>query len=468
MSLIIKSGDSANTAIVNDDGELLVRLTDDEETAGFVRVAGALYSGEEGEEMRVSEDGYLMVGQESMLFYDQVEGNTLHSHLWATSTSTMTITQSAGLISLNAGLSTATGTYAILSSIKHIPLYGQYPLIVSFSAEFNNAAQANATMEIGIGLVSGTSAPTDGVFMRFAPSGQILGVINYGGVEVETVLTFDPDDNPFAINTMYPWSIVVDNDDVHFLHGSDVAAVLACPTNQPFPTAAARLPLFARVFNGGTAPSTAPRIRVGRFMVVQSVLNQERLWTQTLAALGRGAYQNPVASFAQIANHTNSTNPSSATLSNTAAGYTTLGGRFQFAAVAGAATDFALFAYQVPSGFQLFVTGVCISCVNTGAQNSISTPTVLDWSMGVNSSAVSLATADGATTWAPRRVPLGMQAFQAGAAIGAQVDDMDRDFPVPYVVDSGRYLHVILQVPIGAATATQVIRGDVLIHGFFE
>jgi len=50
-----------------------------------------------------------------------------------------------------------------------------------------------------------------------------------------------------------------------------------------------------------------------------------------------------------LANYANSAAPASATLSNTAAGYTTLGGQFQFAAVAGAETDYALFAYTVPA-----------------------------------------------------------------------------------------------------------------------
>lgn len=194
---------------------------------------------------------------------------------------------------------------------------------------------------------------------------------------------------------------------------------------------------------------------------------------ETMASIGRGSYQAPVT-FAQSANHANSTSPSSATLSNTVAGYTTLGGRWQFAALAGAATDFALFAYQVPTGYQLVIRGVAISSVNTGAANSITVPTILDWSLGVNASAVSLATADAAATsgvpgtWAPRRMPIGIQALPTSSLLGATFSDLVRRFDTPVVVDSGRYLHIILQVPVGAATSSQVIRGDVLINGYFE
>jgi hypothetical protein len=35
-------------------------------------------------------------------------------------------------------------------------------------------------------------------------------------------------------------------------------------------------------------------------------------------------------------------------------------------------------------------------------------------------------------------------------------------------VESGRFLHVILAVPVGTATASQVIRGTVTIDGYFE
>lgn len=71
--------------------------------------------------------------------------------------------------------------------------------------------------------------------------------------------------------------------------------------------------------------------------------------SQAAGNLSMSAGRNPFTG-AQLENHTNSTAPTSATLSNTAAGYTTLGGRFQFAAVAGAATDYALFGFQVPAG----------------------------------------------------------------------------------------------------------------------
>ena len=170
---------------------------------------------------------------------------------------------------------------------------------------------------------------------------------------------------------------------------------------------------------------------------------------------------------AQTANHANSTSPSSATLSNTAAGYSTLGGRWQFAAVAGAATDYALFAYQVPTNYRLWIDGITIHTVNTGAAVA-TTAHILDWSLGINSTAVSLATTDSGSTYGPRRVPLGIQSLIVGAAIGAAAEPIRVKFPTALAVEPSRYAHLILQMPVATATAMQVIRGDALVHGWFE
>ena len=173
----------------------------------------------------------------------------------------------------------------------------------------------------------------------------------------------------------------------------------------------------------------------------------------------------------QAPNHANSTSPASAVLSNTAAGYATLGGRYQFAAPVGAATDFALFGYQVPTSYRFVMTGIRISSCNTGAAVA-TTATILDWGVAVGSTAVSLATVDAiaaSPTSAPRRVPVGIQGYEVAAGIGRCAPDIVANFSnSPLNVESGRFVHVVLQVPVGTATAAQIIRGDVQVMGYFE
>lgn len=263
------------------------------------------------------------------------------------------------------------------------------------------------------------------------------------------------------------YDIVIVEDQVQFFVDDTLVATVEVPTGLSYPTNAGRLPLFFRVYNGSSSPAQPPALSLGQAIVVQEGCVTGKSWGEVLVSQGQGGYQSPVTPFAQNANHANSTSPVSATLSNTAAGYTTLGGRYQFAAVGGAVVDFALFAYQVPAGYQFYCTGVSISCAVSGV--AVVTPTLLDWALGLNASAVSLATADTPpTSWAPRRIPVGLQSFAALAPVAAVAPDIVRVFTPPLVVDGGRFLHVILQVPNGAATASLIFRGDVMLQGYFE
>ena len=169
------------------------------------------------------------------------------------------------------------------------------------------------------------------------------------------------------------------------------------------------------------------------------------------------------------ANSANSAAPVSATLSNTSAGYATLGGQWQFTAVAGAETDYALFAYQVPAiavnafNRNLLIRGIRIETYNTGAAVA-TTGTVLQWQIGVGATAITLATvADTAVVKQSRRMPLGVQNFAVGAAIGAQANTIDTKFSSPLMVEPGNYVHIILKMPLATATGSQVIRGTCFV-----
>ncbi len=168
----------------------------------------------------------------------------------------------------------------------------------------------------------------------------------------------------------------------------------------------------------------------------------------------------------QSSNYTNNTAPSNATLSNVTAGYTTLGGLFQFVAPAGAETDYALFAYQVPSPYHLYVDTVSVDTFVSGVKSSTAA-TVLQWALAANSSAVSLATGPPNP---PIRFPLGTQQAPKSASVG----DSFLPGPVvyepdtPIVVNPTRYFHVILRVPIGHATPGQILRGTVTVEGYFQ
>lgn len=456
---VIEKGFSGVLGEISPERYKYVVTPTDPALAGYVKLVDA-----EGAPILTTESGALLTSDEGLIFFEQVDGSSVNINLWSQSTASLAIAQASGYISLNSALAITANGYAILTSNKYVPMYGSLPLRIQISAKVAVLPQSNLTMELGIGLVATNAAPTDGAFFRWHPNGNFLAVVNNAGAETASANLSPP---PVA-GKLTLFEIIIVEDLVRFLINDTIVAEISNSVGIAFPVSGGRLPVFARVYNSASVPAQAPQLSIGQVIVVQQDMKQNKNWGEVLSTMGRGSYQSPVASFAQTSNHTNSTSPTSASLSNTAAGYTTLGGRYQFAALAGAATDYALFAFQVPVGFQLFITNIRITAMNTGAINSVVTPTVMDWAIGLNASAVSLATVDGAGTWAPRRIPLGMQGFGISSALASNAVDISARFEPPLVVDGSRYLHVILQIPFGAATGSQIIRGDVMISGYFE
>lgn len=456
MSIILKGGTSNILAEVTSDKALKVSIPTDPDLAGYARMLDG-----RGKPTNTTESGALLTSDERIIFLDPVDGVAVNTNIWSQSVSGMTITQASGLITLNASNAVTANSYAILSSIKYMPMYGPLPLRILMTAKVNVIPQANLTIEIGMALGATNAAPTDGIFFRWAPNGNFLAVVSNGGAETAAVLTPPP-----TATHMVLFEFIIVEDLVIFRMDDVTLVTVENPVGIAFPTNAARIPLFVRAYNSASIPSFAPQVALGGAFVVQQDMGQNKPWSEVLACLGRGFYQSPVTPFAQTANHANNTAPAAVTLSNTAAGYATLGGQFSVNGQASGATDGIVFAYQNETGYQRTIRGIQISTVVTGV--AIVTAALLEWTIGVNGSAVSLATVDGVGTWAPRCIPVGLQAFLALAAVGTQAQNISLTFDPPLVVDSGRYFHVILRTPNGAATVSLIYRGTVTILGGYS
>ena len=434
-----------------------------------------------------SDDGRLRVSQDLPLFNDTVEGTTLNTNLWQTSLSGMTVTQGGGFITLNAASSIVAANYAILQSNKQfLKWVGNtffFQGILAWLGSTQNIPIAGVVLEYGWANFSGAVVNvSDGIFLRLSAGGDFYIIQAFNGQEDATELVIASDGTNFRPEGghFYLTEVLVTDEHIHVElvdigttteEAGSVTLVNQTVTllsTRPGAISVTHLPLAARLYNL-VAPSVAAQFYLGGFECTQLDITSGRSYGEILAVNQKGAYQGPntTAGLTQTANHTNSTSPTSATLSNTAAGYTTLGGRYQFVAPASAATDFCLFGYQVPSGVDLIIKKLRITAMNTGAAVA-TTATILDWAIAVNSSAVSLATVEGVGTWAPRRIDVGMHGFIVGAAIGTAGNDIIVDFGDGIVCNGGRFVQIIVQVPIGTATASQVIRGDVVISGYFE
>lgn len=454
---------SGNVAEVNSDNEILVGLPKVISKVGFVKPVTT-----DGNAFEDAGDGRLDIGQDSPLFEDFIDGAAIDSIKWLQYVATQTIVQSGSYLTLNSGAVTTLNTGAFIQSRQYFQQLAEARLYAKFDFEVNVATIPNNSVEIGFGTLASqtpTAALVDFIGLRMRPNGDTVIAVWFNGIALSEIVVPN-----LSINTIHAFEMKVQKDMAIFeLDGVDLGTI-AVPAGSPSLTSAASLPLLIINHTEATAPTNAVVLKIAGVSVMQKIIGSVRSWELFQVMQGRGSYQSPVTPFAQTRNHANSTSPVSATLSNTAAGYTTLGGRFQFAAPAGAATDYALFGYQVPAGKRLLIYSLGISSVNTGAAVA-TTATILDWSIGLNSSAVSLATADAFATnvMGPRRLPMGIHAYQVGAGIGAQATDTIRMFSgAPLAIDGGQFFHIIVQVPVGTATASQIIRGDIQLNGYFE
>jgi hypothetical protein len=437
-------------------------------SAGYARIADDL-----GRALTVGDSTIrsLVTSATRTDYANQIEGAALDARILNSVTTTMTIAQATGFITLNNSAITTTSTNARITTHQVFPYFDTQGLAYAwtFKRPSGQNGQTNEVVEMGAFNGSGGTAPTDGLLFRWNAAGEFRAVSVYNSTESQSSVLTNPTSGSTHIALIVRRATGTD----FWIDNVKVASIEEA--TQSNPVSVRSLPFTARVYVGGASPATAPQLLIGPH-IVRRYGDMDKNYHDILAGQGAHSAQAPTTAFAQTSNHANSTSPTSATLSNTAAGYTTLGGRYQFAAPAGAATDFALFGYQVPAGYQLYVTSVSINTCNTGAAVA-TTATVLDWGIGVNSTAVSLATTDSFgppfSTMAPRRIPIGSQGFSlvapnGPAQIGDCAADLVRTFDPPVVVQSSRFFHVIVQVPVGTATASQVIRGDVMINGYFE
>jgi hypothetical protein len=448
-------------------GHQLVNTPADTAAAGFTTLVsekGVLPNDERiMRELEVSEDYRLRVETDSLLFVDYPKGSAVNTRKLATVLTTQTITVAGGRYELNSSGITTVSTGSMLKSYKTFAFYKANALYAEFAGNWTLAPIANWFAEWGFANpTSAIAAITDGVFFRIT-AGQFRGVCINNSVETYVdlgTLPAEADVHDFAIESTMGR--------VTFWHEDTPLGVIDVPNTQFGPTAQDQLPIFVRTYTAAIAPASAIKLQVSAIGVSNGGADLNRLWATTQSAMGNSLAQAPTGStVGQTANYANTAAPASATLSNIAAGYTTLGGQFQFAAVAGAETDYALFAYQVPVGNTAVIRGIWIDTVNTGAAVA-TTATWLQWFLGVGSTAVSLATADAAATKSYARVPLGNQVFPIGAAIGAQATCIDVNLDAPLIANSGEFVVIGLKMPLGTATASQIIRGLVGVNGFFE
>lgn len=416
-----------------------------------------------------SQDYRLRVGLDTLLFADTFNATTQNTGNWKHAFTTMTMTQSAGFLNVNAaGTSTAAGNFAYLQTWRHFPLTGTAPLAVEFTGQIDRAPTANEIFQCGLGIATGAAEPVDGCWFELTSAG-LKGAVRYNsGVAVKVDLMAVVD---MPLNTSGKYVMVVGEREVEWWVDDVLYGRQAVPAAQGQPFITTALPLFIQKYNSalvGASPNMV--VRVSDANVTLMDLNANLTWANQMASCGLGLQGlNGGTMGSPQVQWANTALPTAAAATNTTAALGAfLGGLFLMNAPATSATDVIVASYQNPAGGPnqtprtIKLRGIKVDCVNTGAAVA-TTPSTFAVAVAWGGTALSLATAETgsfvtATAKARRIQPIGVISFPIGAAIGAQAQDgIQFDFEAPLVINPGEYIQVVVKILAGTATASQVL-----------
>lgn len=425
-------------------------------------------------------DGSQSVSNDSLLFFDPLEGAALNTNLWTSTLTSWTVASvTNGVLLMNPASTLTATTGQLLSSIIRIPRYPRVPL-VSVTRAKPGAHYAGSVHEIGFGLPSSATATTaaDGAFWRKDTAGQWLPVLSINGIEIlGTAISDTTFTSTITAGEYAEFKVILHDDRAEFAIES-MGGVLVSGAHQyinwntsgsgntNFTTA--HLYSMLRSYNS-SAVATAVQLAVAGHAVYLLDLTTGRPWPMTLSAAGYHMQSSPTV-FTQTTNYTNNAAPTTRTVTNTTALEATLGGHVSWNNAGTAfgvddTKDWVLFGFAATAPYAFYCTGIRVDTINLGAANGASIYAI-EYAIAANSNAVSLATA---SPNGPRFMPIGFQTIAASAAVGTQFNNpIQMTFGTPIVIQPGKFIHLVGRVLSGAATASQVIRTVCYLDGFWQ
>lgn len=460
----------------NDNAKVNLPITESE--AGFACAssevdAGTVTGTRRQKAFEASADYRMRAGVDTLLFQDVFAGAAINSALWTSPVTTMTVTIANGFVNLNAGLSTANAAVARVSSYRTFPMYKSFGIYWEANMQFVQSPQANNVCEWGLGIATGTAAPTDGVFFRLNAAGEFRAVINNNGSETQSgTMNFAA---LVGTSTTRHFCIQWTEDNVKFWIDDVMVAVVDLPTAGALPTASGSLPSLLRNYNSGVT-GAAQVMRAANITISCADMQRAKPWGHVMAGMGMCAQQGQTGgTMGTTANYANSANPTAAVPTNTTAALGSgLGGQFWETDTLAVTTDGVISSYQNPAataalpGKVLYITGVkiesFIQTILTGGGYNAS------WSLAFGHTAVSLATAEasGSGTKAPRRVALGQQSVAAAAAALVALSTVQARFDAaPIPVFPGEFIQTVKK-KVGTAPSAGVVAHLITFDGYWE
>lgn len=421
----------------------------------------------------VSQDFRSRVGIDTVLFSHTFNATTQNTGLWKCLFTTMTMTQSAGFLNVNAaGTSTVANNSALLQTWRYFSLIGTAPVCVEFTGNITMLPTVNEVFLCGLGVGVAAAEPADGVWFELT-SGGLKGCLRYNsGVVAKITLISDIADITLNSNTKY--TMVVGEREIEYWIDDVLYGEQTIPNAQGQAFLSTSLPLFIEKYNNALVGSSPNMIvKLSDVTVTLMDIATNKTWAGQLASSGLGLQTLDGGTYtngAQQVQWANTALPTAAAATNTTAALGAfLGGIFQMNAAATSATDVIISSYQNPlggvnqTGRVMHIRGIKVDIVNAGAASSATVPTTIALALAWGSTAASLATTESAsfatnTTKIRRPQPIGVVSMPVSAVVGQQGTSVQFDFEAPIIVNPGEFVGVMGKILSGAATASQVLQ----------
>ena len=402
------------------------------------------------------------------MFQDQFNYMAQNTASWSLAGATMTASLATGTyLSLNSGNDVTSAHYVVFKSYRAFPLYTAGELLLDTRGYFTQPAQANNTFYMGVGIPGTTAGPSDGVYFQLDATGALKGVVNWNGTINQSAAFAFP-----SITIEHDWRIFIDDGVAEFWIDNVIVASVGLVAGAGSPSLASAASFFYQMTNTGTV-GIAQQFHALNVQVSLLGLNTGKPWPHVKVGEGLASYQGQNGgTMGSTALYANSGAPTAALPTNTTAALGSgLGGNFYETATLAVGTDGIISSYQNPVGSvnqtprNLIITGVrWYSMVQTVLAGG---PFVYECGLAFGHTAVSLATAEAATTKAPRRFPLGLYTLAATAAVGSPGASFVHNFATPIMVQPGEFIQTIVR-NIGTVGTAGTIAHHIGFEGYWE
>lgn len=375
---------------------------------------------------------------------------------------TMAATWNQGGWRTNSGNITTTTTGVRQRSYSTYQLQGTRRTYVDMFVSFSDSGgPTNTFVDIGLFIDSAANpyAPTDGLYLSLTNGAWSLNG-NYNGSTTGQSSTFLW--SPTA-NRKYKLTLSIAQNSADLWIDDVLYATINKDAANAQIFASAALPFSARHSIVGGAAGSIFNVQIGSYHVTIGGGGPAGFDPGIITQSASGAYQGlSGGTMGSLALYANSANPTPAVPTNTTSTVlTALGGQGWETDTLAATTDGIIMSYQVPVAAvgvntrRLVIYGVhCEAYVQTvlGAGAGYNAQLSIAW----GHTAVSLATAEAATTKAPRRKALGQHSVATTAAALTTLATIDRQWRKPIIVNPGEFI-AIVKKKVGAAPASGTI-----------